>query len=173
MTATDGTVYLADNDGGFCALETTGSTQLPLDGRLDDFEGSDDALARITLSEDGDDIGQLTYPNRYLPYYGDRVGTRFDVVVGVDTDYQKVTGERQRASRQITEFSAAVTGRENGRATLSLTELDGDIDGGRLQVPADRLPEDLRDVGDSGYVSVYLEVDENATPEETKPDEWY
>jgi hypothetical protein len=66
-----------------------------------------------------------------------------------------------------------VTDRDGGLATLSLTELDGEIDSGRLQVPVDRLPEDLRDVGDCGYVSVYLEVDENATPEEAKPDEWY
>jgi len=173
LTAGKETVYLAGWDGDLWALETRGSTQLFVDGRLDEFNGSDDDFAETALSEDGDEVGLLTYPSRYLPYYGDRVGTRFDIVVGVDTDYQKVTDERQRASRQITEFTAEVTDREGCRATLSLTELDGDIDGGRLQVPADRLPEDLRDVGDSGYVSVYLEVDENATPEEAKPDEWY
>jgi len=171
LTVGEDTVY-AVGKGAIAALEPTGSTQVSFFGVLERFGGSDDSLARIGAV--GDPEGpSLVYPRRYLPYYGDFLDARFDVVVGVDTDYQKVTGERQRESRQITEFTAEVTDREGGRATLSLTELDGDIDGGRLQVPADRLPEDLRDVGDSGYVSVYLEVDEDATPEEAKPDEWY
>jgi len=173
MVAANGVLYFVDREDGIYALETTGSTQLFVDGELRDFGDGDDETAQLALTEDGTGIGFLTYPSRYLPYYGDRVGTHFDVVVSIDTNYESVTGERQREAQNITEFTAAVTGREDGQTTLSLTEVGGEINGGRLQVPAERLPEDMQDVGDCGYVSVYLEVDEDATPEEAKPDEWY
>lgn len=84
-----------------------------------------------------------------------------------------VTGENRPRSGCVddTWFGLDVGDREGAFATLSLTGIGEDHDG-ELTVAAERLPEDLHTVGDTGYVSVYLEFDEESTPDDAKPAEW-
>jgi len=163
------TVYVAARSN-LSALKATGSTQIPLRGIIETLE-NDDTIVRIRLADDESDSPDetLQMPPSALPYYAAFEQAHLEVFFSIDTDYETITGERQRESPYITEFSTDVTSRDDEFVTLALATVEGDAKG-EVCLQAERVPTDLRQEGDSGYVSVYVEFDEDATPIEAIPE---
>jgi outer membrane protein assembly factor BamB len=167
---------LADGprDHHFELLAPTGSTQRQFRGVVDEF--SDDELARIDLTpieDTGDDEdAHLQIPRGRLPWYGAFEQAHYHVVLGTAPEYEAVSGERQRASAQITEFELTVDERDDDTVRLSLTPLDEELPEGSAVVPADGLAEDCREPGATGYTSIHLIYDEEATPDEAIPESY-
>jgi len=151
----------------FEVLRPTGSTQRQFEGVVVDL---DDRLARISL-DDGDD-SYLLVPRDRLPWYGDFEQAHYHVVIGTASEYEAVSGERQRASAQITEFELTVEDRDADTVRLSLTPLDEELPEGSAVIPADGLAEDCRDPGATGYASIHLIYNEDTTPNEAIPEEY-
>jgi outer membrane protein assembly factor BamB len=183
MVAADDRLYLhtydtelADEPADYQieVLAQTGSTQRQFQGVVDDLR--DDELARIdliTTEGAGDDADtQMQVPRDRLPWYGDFEQAHYDVVIGTASEYDQVSGERQRASAQITEFELTVDERDDDTGRLSLTPLDEELPEGSAVVPADGLAEDCRDPGATGYASILLIYNEDTTPNEAIPEEY-
>lgn len=163
----DGSAFIASDipDQGLLALTPTDATRLPLTGVIESIDDSPDGCTRLRLPEDQ----SLSLPCRSLPYYGEFRDAHYEVFLAIDPAYENVTGERQRNSRQITEFEATLAEHDGDRSTLRLIEVAGPGES-ELTLQTDRLPAEMRSAGDTGYVSIYLEYDEDATPEDVKPD---
>jgi len=152
-------------------LAPTGSTQRQFHGVI---RGLEQGLARVEF-DDGENDYETVYlqiPKARLPEYGNFEGARYDVVLGTASEYEAVSGERQRASAQITEFELTVEDRDADTVRLSLTPLDEELPEGSAVVPADGLAEDCRDPGATGYASILLIYNEDTTPNEAIPEEY-
>lgn len=180
----DGCVYtLATSDGvrgdrGVYALRATSSRYQSLSGVTESIDAHRVRLGLDKGDENGATDGEtLSIPLNCLPSYGRFLDAHYRVVMAMDTAHDGAVGERGHASRQISTFGTTVTERADGMTTLSLNPVDENedemADDGQLTLRTERLPEVLSTESDTGYVSVYLELDEAATPDDAKPSEYY
>jgi hypothetical protein len=163
----DGTVYTADDDGLY-ALRLTAGAQLVFDAVAHGSSGRDDW--RLALGPDTDEV--LVVAASCVPWYVHE-GAHVETVLSIGDTRDQVTGERHRDSDQIVEFTATLDDHGDGTATLELTPLDEDEAAtGRVTLRKERLPDSLSAPGDTAVLAVYLEYDEEATPEEALPESY-
>lgn len=161
-------VVFSAGGGELFALEPTGSTQLAFDAVVETSTAA--STQRFVL--DGERGEYLVVSDGVPPYYVHE-GAHFEVVVGLGGTRDEVTGERQRESGQVTEFDAEVVDAGGGVVTFELSPLGGadEWDGSSsVTLAADQLPAGFEVGGASGVLAVYLEYDEERTPDEAKPE---